>query len=114
MPTTFHEREQAFEAKFAHDEEFRFLVLARRDKLFAKWGAETLGLPTDQADTVVKAVLAISNGPGHDAALIDYMANLCAKAGHPFGGNLSEVLARCMQEAQAQLIAKPQGYTDLL
>ena len=34
--TTFQEREQAFEAKFAHDEEFRFLVTARRVKLFAE------------------------------------------------------------------------------
>ena len=36
---TFEDRERAFEAKFAHDEEFRFLVTARRDKLFAQWAA---------------------------------------------------------------------------
>ena len=29
----FQDREKAFEAKFAHDEEMRFKVEARRDKL---------------------------------------------------------------------------------
>jgi hypothetical protein len=38
--TTFEDRERAFEAKFAHDEEFRFLVTARRDKLFAQWAGQ--------------------------------------------------------------------------
>ena len=37
MPAIFHEREHAFEAKFARDQEFRFRVTARRDKLFARW-----------------------------------------------------------------------------
>ncbi len=31
--TTFNEREQGFEAKFKHDEELRFRVTARRNKL---------------------------------------------------------------------------------
>jgi len=44
MPT-FEDRERAFEAKFAYDEEFRFLVAARRNKLFAAQVAEQLGLP---------------------------------------------------------------------
>jgi len=35
MRTSFQDREQAFEANYAHDEEFRFRVTARRDKLFA-------------------------------------------------------------------------------
>jgi hypothetical protein len=42
--TTFDERERAFEAMFARDEEMRFKVHARRDKLLGKWAAEKLGL----------------------------------------------------------------------
>jgi hypothetical protein len=37
MTTMFDARERAFEAKFAHDEEVRFRVTARRDRLFAQW-----------------------------------------------------------------------------
>ncbi|MBV8184811.1 MAG: DUF1476 family protein, partial [Hyphomicrobiales bacterium] len=31
--TTFDKREEGFEAKFAHDEELRFMDVARRNKL---------------------------------------------------------------------------------
>ena len=39
---TLHDRERAFEAKFAHDDETRFRLLARRDKLFAFLAVPTM------------------------------------------------------------------------
>jgi hypothetical protein len=42
--TIFDDRERAFEAHFAHEEELRFLICARRNQLFARWAAEQLGL----------------------------------------------------------------------
>ncbi len=57
--TTFDDRESAFEAKFAHDEEMQFRAEARRNKLLGLWAAELLGKKGDEADeyarTVVKA-----------------------------------------------------------
>jgi hypothetical protein len=47
--TTFDKREEGFEAKFAHDEELRFLTLARRNKLLGAWAAELMGLSEAQA-----------------------------------------------------------------
>ena len=41
---TFDKREQAFEQKFAHDEELKFKGLARCNKLVGNWAAEKLGL----------------------------------------------------------------------
>src|SRR5579872_6140398 len=41
--TTFEEREQAYEAKLAHDEELKFKALARRNKWLGLWAAEKLG-----------------------------------------------------------------------
>ena len=35
--TTFDKREEGFEAKFAHDQELRFLAIARRNKLLGAW-----------------------------------------------------------------------------
>ena len=54
MTTMFPERERAFEAKFAHDEELRFRVGARRARLFAEWAAEMLGLSREEGDALVK------------------------------------------------------------
>lgn len=114
MPTTFHDREQAFEAKFAHDEEFRFLALARRDKLFARWAADMLKLSNEEGDALVKAVLAIADGRGHDQALLEHIGSLLSTRGRGFEGNLPEVLERCMQDARAQLVENPAGHSDPL
>jgi len=41
--TQFEDRERAYEARFAHDEELRFKAMARRNKLLGKWAAEQMG-----------------------------------------------------------------------
>lgn len=55
----FDDREKSFEAKFAHDEEIKFKVFARRNKLAGLWAARKLGLHGAAADgyaaEVVKA-----------------------------------------------------------
>ena len=44
MSNGFDEREKAFEDKWAHDENLRFRVEARRDKLLGLWAAGEMGL----------------------------------------------------------------------
>ena len=45
--TTFDSREQAFEAKFAHDQEVQFRVFARRNHLLGLWAGEKLKMTGD-------------------------------------------------------------------
>ncbi len=104
MPMTLYDREQAFEAKSAHDEELRFLVMARRDKLFARWAATELGLSDEESEALVKAVVAISDGRGHDQALKSHVAGLLHGRDSGSDGSLSEALDNCLQEARKQLI----------
>ena len=42
--TQFDDRERAFEAKFAHDEEMQFRISARRNRLLGEWAARQMGL----------------------------------------------------------------------
>ena len=42
--TTFDEREQGFEAAFAHDQEVEFRAQMRRDRLLGLWAGERMGL----------------------------------------------------------------------
>jgi hypothetical protein len=55
----FDNREQAFENKFANDQELQFKVIARRNKLLGLWVAEKFGLAgqaaVDYATSVVQA-----------------------------------------------------------
>jgi hypothetical protein len=48
--TTFNDRKDAFEKKFAHDEELRFKAMARRNKLFGLWAAGQLGHSGPEAE----------------------------------------------------------------
>ena len=47
--TTFDDRENAFEAKFAHDGEMQFKAEARRNKLLGLWAAGLMGKPAGEA-----------------------------------------------------------------
>ncbi|MGG7645865.1 DUF1476 domain-containing protein [Rhodovulum sp. YNF3179] len=55
--TTFDDREHAFEAKFAHDEEMQFRAVARRNKLLGLWAAELMGKTGDDAEAYAKEVV---------------------------------------------------------
>ena len=55
--TTFDDRENAFESKFAHDAEMLFKAEARRNKLLGLWAAGLLGKSGDAAEEYAKDVV---------------------------------------------------------
>src|SRR5918998_1908570 len=55
--TTFDDRKDAYERKFAHDEELRFKATARRNKLLGMWAAEKLGKSGAEAEAYAKSVV---------------------------------------------------------
>jgi hypothetical protein len=55
--TTFDDRERAFEAKFARDEEMLFRITARRNRLLGQWAGERMGLTPAETDAYSKAVV---------------------------------------------------------
>ncbi len=55
--TTFNEREEAFEKKYAHDADMQFKADARRNKLLGLWAAGLMGITGDDADTYAVSVV---------------------------------------------------------
>ena len=55
--TTFDDRERAFETKFAHDEEMRFRITARRNRLLGEWAARRMGLSEAETESYAKDVV---------------------------------------------------------
>ncbi|WP_414899634.1 DUF1476 domain-containing protein [Sphingomonas flavalba] len=53
----FDERQRAFEAKFARDEDVAFRITARRNRLVGHWAAEKMKLTPEEADAYAKAVV---------------------------------------------------------
>jgi hypothetical protein len=55
--TTFDDREQAFEKKFALDQDLKFRAEAKRNKLLAEWAAAKLGITGEALEAYTKSVL---------------------------------------------------------
>ena len=55
--STFDERKDAFESKYAHDAEMRFRVEARRNRLLGEWAGEKLGKSGDELSAYAKEVV---------------------------------------------------------
>ncbi|WP_028966879.1 DUF1476 domain-containing protein [Sphingomonas phyllosphaerae] len=55
--TLFDDRERAFEAKFARDEEVAFRIIARRNRLVGQWAAQLMQLTPAETDAYAKAVV---------------------------------------------------------
>ena len=54
---SFKDREDAFEKKFARDEELQFKVQARGSKLVGLWAAELLGKTGSDAESYAREVI---------------------------------------------------------
>jgi hypothetical protein len=55
--TQFDDRERAFETKYAHDEEMKFRIAARRNKLLGQWAARQMGLNEAETESYAKDVV---------------------------------------------------------
>ncbi len=53
----FDDRERAFEAKYARDEEMLFRITARRNRLLGQWAARQMGLTEAEAESYSKDVI---------------------------------------------------------
>jgi len=79
--TTFDDRENAFESKFAHDSEMQFRAEARRNKLVGLWAAGLLGKDGDAAAEYAMSVVAADfEEAGSDDVVRKVAADLAGKA----------------------------------
>lgn len=100
--TTFDEREQGFEAKFAHDEELMFKAAARSNKLLGLWAAGQLGLGGDAASAYATALVTdnVANQTV-DETLNKVSSDLATKG--ISREQVAHKLQECLHQALAQL-----------
>ena len=55
--STFDEREKSFEKKFAHDEEMKFKVSAKRNKYLGQWASQILGYDQEKEKEYIQSVI---------------------------------------------------------
>lgn len=104
MSNGFDERKTAAEAKFKHDEEFRFKAVARRNKLLGLWAADLMNITGADAEAYAKTVVVSDfDEPGDDDVLRKVLGDLKAKGGSEDETNVRRHMDRLLEEAKQQL-----------
>jgi len=98
MADAFKDREKGFESKWAHDEEMRFKVMARRNKLLGLWAAQEMGMPDDKAKEYAMAVVQADFKEAGDEDVFrkvrdDFDAAKLARADRAIRAKMEELLA---------------------
>ena len=102
--TTFDERENAFEAKFAHDEEMQFKAQARCNKLLGLWAAEKMGKSGDEAAEYAKSVvIADFEEAGHEDVVRKVSGDLGSLSSDD---EIRAKMAELLPEAKAQVMSE--------
>lgn len=104
--TTFDKREEAFERKFAHDQELRFKAVARRNKLLGLWVASQIGKSGDAANEYAKSVVLADFEEAGDEDVVrkvksDLEAAGVAVADTEIRSRMVELLATAITEIEA-------------
>ena len=103
--TTFNEREKAFEKKYEHDQDLKFKVNARKNKLLGLWAAGLMGKSGADAEAYAKeVVLADYEKPG-DSDVIEKLVKDLAAAGKPMEDHtIRKQAERLAAEAKEQFM----------
>ena len=102
--TTFDDRENAFESKFAHDSEMQFKAEARRNKLLGLWAAGLMGKTGEAADAYAREVVASDfEEAGSEDVVRKIVADLAGKAS---ADEVRAKLAELMPVAKAQVMTE--------
>jgi len=101
----FEDRERAFEAKFARDEEMQFRILARRNKLLGQWAATKMGLTEAEAEGYAKDVVrADFEEAGDEDVIRKLLGDLTAAGIDCDEEQIREALGHTTVEARRQII----------
>ena len=103
--TGLDDRKNAFENKFAHDEELRFKAMARRNKLLGLWAAEQMGKSGDAAEAYAKEVILSDFEEAGDEDVFrkvraDFDAAGVALSDHQVRRTMDELLATAIDQIQ--------------
>ena len=103
--SSFDDRKDAFEKKFAHDEEMKFKLEARTCRLLGMFVAGELGITGAEADAYAREVVSANlEEPGFGDIKRKITADYEARAKSITDHTLDRYIEKFMQEARNQLM----------
>lgn len=104
--TTFDDREQGFEKKFALDQEQEFKAGARRNRLLGEWAAALMGLQGDRIQEYSRAVVKSDlELPGDEDVLRKVFEDLKGSGVQVTEGEVRMKMAELLAQAREQVKA---------
>lgn len=105
--STFNEREKQFEAKFQHDQELQFKVMARRNRLLGEWAGGLMGLTgEDLKKYAAEVVQSDFDKPGdadvHDKVLADLNGKNVQASAHQVRKQMDDLLIEAKKQVMAE------------
>jgi hypothetical protein len=99
----FQNREEAFEGRYALDQELAFRAIARRNRLLGLWVADLLGKTGDEATAHAARLVDEQTGRPNDEALFETIKADLTRAGversdHRIRRQMDELLAQAKAE----------------
>ncbi|HCM83300.1 MAG TPA: DUF1476 domain-containing protein [Alphaproteobacteria bacterium] len=105
--TSFQDRKNAFENKYANDQEMLFRLESRASKLFGLWAAEQMGLSGSEADAMAAQTVAANL---EEAGLEDIKrkvrADFTAKGITVADSAIESAITAAQDEARRQLLGE--------
>ena len=104
MPT-FEDREKEFEAQFKHDQELRFKVTARRNRMLGVWAAQRMGLSGAAVEEYAKSIVNAEFEKGGGKHVVEkVVADLVAKGHSVTAAQVQFELDHFAAQARRQLM----------
>ncbi|HWJ74096.1 MAG TPA: DUF1476 domain-containing protein [Kaistia sp.] len=105
--TTFDQRKDAFENRFAHDEALRFKAISRRNKQLGLWAAALIGKAGAEAETYASEVVAADFEEAGDEDVFrkirqDLDAAGIAQSDHQIRRTMDELLAKAIEDVKTE------------
>ncbi len=108
--TQFDDRQRAFESKFAHDEEMKFRMIARRNRLLGEWAAAKMGLSEEETSSYAKDVVrADFEEAGDEDVIRKVLGDLTSAGIETSDAEIRQTLEHKAAEAKRQLIEAQGG-----
>lgn len=101
------DRERDFENRYVHDQELRFRIEARRNKLAGLWAAEKMGRSGDEAHAYAQDVIRASFLRAGDMDIFDKLrGDLDAAGVQQSDHQIRRTLEELLTEAERQVMAE--------
>jgi len=103
--TGFDDRQKAFENQYKHDQELKFKVNARRNRLLGEWAGRQMGLAGADLEAYAKSVvMADFEKPGDDDVLQKVAGDLKAKGLSVGEGVVRAEMEKLLATAKEQIL----------